>query len=386
MRLIPSDPDIETVLGRINDGSLDLQPDFQRGAVWSRPKQRLLVDSVLRSWYVPPIHVVLAKDDQQIVLDGQQRLRAIWEFSKGHFTVDGSAEPVDPEIESLDGLRYEDLPAPAKRRFNRFTLRLFEVVDYEAEEPYELFFRLNQPTTLTAAEKRNAFFGVPRQQVKQLASYAAQEGLSQERVGFSNARMAYEDIVARFLWTLEVGSLDEKVTASRITERYRKEAPFAEDVVKWGERSISVLFSSSSLDLELVRLNKATMHTWLCFVARALALECDISQLSDFIRVFESTRSRLRRESEIPNNLYQLPPALLDIFNDRATSRVNDVSSVLLRDVILWLCLAILDPKKEDLPGRLDVIQDALKTRERSTPLESTLLAACSEASWGSIA
>jgi hypothetical protein len=34
----------------LRDGSLDLQPDFQRGSVWSRPKQRLLIDSILRSW------------------------------------------------------------------------------------------------------------------------------------------------------------------------------------------------------------------------------------------------------------------------------------------------------------------------------------------------
>ncbi len=33
MRLIPSDPDIQTVFSRIKDGSLDLQPDFQRGEV-----------------------------------------------------------------------------------------------------------------------------------------------------------------------------------------------------------------------------------------------------------------------------------------------------------------------------------------------------------------
>jgi hypothetical protein len=64
MRLIPSDPDIATIVARITDGSLDLQPDFQRGAVWSKAKQRLLIDSILRSWYVPPIHVVRIEEDK----------------------------------------------------------------------------------------------------------------------------------------------------------------------------------------------------------------------------------------------------------------------------------------------------------------------------------
>src|SRR6187402_1945458 len=110
MRLIPSDPDISTIVGRIRDGSLDLQPDFQRGAVWPKPKQRLLIDSVLRNWYVPPIHVVRTPSDEQIVLDGQQRLRAISEFVDGVLTVDGRAEPLSPEIANLHGLHYQQLP------------------------------------------------------------------------------------------------------------------------------------------------------------------------------------------------------------------------------------------------------------------------------------
>src|SRR5262245_20484388 len=124
MRLIPSDPDVQTVVGRIKDGTLDLQPGFQRGAVWSRPKQRRLVDSILRSWYVPPIHVVRTEDDEQIVLDGQQRLRAIYDFVQGRITVDGKAEPGSRQVKQLDGLHYEELPPQVRRRFDRFTLRI----------------------------------------------------------------------------------------------------------------------------------------------------------------------------------------------------------------------------------------------------------------------
>ena len=33
MRLIPWDPDVETIARRIKTGDIDLQPDFQRGEV-----------------------------------------------------------------------------------------------------------------------------------------------------------------------------------------------------------------------------------------------------------------------------------------------------------------------------------------------------------------
>lgn len=379
MRLVPSDPDIETIVGRIGDGSLDLQPDFQRGSVWTRPKQRLLIDSIVRNWYVPPIHVVRTPDDQQIVLDGQQRLRAIWEFVKGQFGVDGTADPLNADVAAMDQLRYFELPPPVKRRFDRFTLRIFEVIDYEPEEPYELFFRLNQPTTLTSAEKRNAFFGIPREQVRLLTNTARDLGMTPERIGFSNARMAHEDVVARFLWTLEVGSLAERVTANRITARYRSDVPFNQDVLDWGRESLGRLFQCRSLDESSVRLNKATAHTWLCFVARGVRRTDSHASLERFVADVEMSRVMIKRH----NALGQSPTmrsSLLEILNDRATSRVNDVSSVLLRDVVLWL---MYSPRYRNVPvPEMERIAAEVDVDRGAGDLEPALIAAAEHVGW----
>ncbi|WEL43147.1 DUF262 domain-containing protein [Pseudomonas sp. CBSPBW29] len=87
MRLIPSDPDVETLVSRINSGEVDLQPDFQRGEVWSKSKKQRLIDSILRDWHVPPIHVIEDNYTGRLeVLDGQQRLAAIRDFVAGDFS------------------------------------------------------------------------------------------------------------------------------------------------------------------------------------------------------------------------------------------------------------------------------------------------------------
>jgi hypothetical protein len=140
MRLLPSDPDIETIVSRIKSGDIDLQPDFQRGEVWSRSKKQRLVDSVLRDWHVPPIHVIedIATRKQE-VLDGQQRLVAIRDFIDGEFPLDGQIEPIDEGLLPLHGYKYRDLPDVWKRRFNQFTIRLFRIVDYRPGEPGALF-------------------------------------------------------------------------------------------------------------------------------------------------------------------------------------------------------------------------------------------------------
>jgi uncharacterized protein with ParB-like and HNH nuclease domain len=77
MKMTPSDPDIQTIYSRICSGDLDLQPNFQRGEVWPTQKKRKLIDSILRDWHVPPVHVVVSERGRQEVLDGQQRLAAI---------------------------------------------------------------------------------------------------------------------------------------------------------------------------------------------------------------------------------------------------------------------------------------------------------------------
>jgi hypothetical protein len=384
MRLMPSDPDIATIVGRIRDGSLDLQPDFQRGAVWSRAKQRLLIDSILRNWYVPPIHVVRTAEDEQEVLDGQQRLRSIFEFVRGQLTVDGSAEPYSAEINALEGLKYDELPEQVKRRFDRFTLRIFEVIDFGPEEPYELFYRLNQPTTLTSAEKRNAFFGRPREQIRRLTEHAERTGMTPDRIGFSNARLAYEDVIARFVWTLEAGTLAEKVTAGRLTERYRVGLPFPASVLDWAAIAIDTFFGAPCLELESVRLNKATAFSWLCFTARGLERDADMGRLDEFVFRIESTRTRVRRLHSDSQLDHSGPhEKLYAIFNDRATSRVNDVASVLLRDATLWILFQTELGART--PKEVDVLASAATADIPLFELEDALIASVVAAGWSTL-
>src|SRR5687768_14304864 len=101
MKFDTKDPDVTTLMRRIERGRIDLQPDFQRGEVWTRPKKQRLIDSILRGWHVPPIHLVRRPSGYFDVLDGQQRLTAIRDFTQGQFPVKGDIEPLDARIKNL---------------------------------------------------------------------------------------------------------------------------------------------------------------------------------------------------------------------------------------------------------------------------------------------
>ncbi len=349
MRLTPADPDIRTLVDRIRDGSLDLQPDFQRGLVWSRSKQQKLIDSILREWHVPPIHVIRDSEQNEEVLDGQQRLEAIRAFTNDEFPVAGLTDPIDLNIVALDGLTYSRLPPKSRKQFDRFAIRVFTIVDFAPEEPYELFYRLNQPTTLTSSEQRNAFFGKAREQVKSLVSYAMKSGLGRDTVGFSNSRMAYDDVIARVCFTLERKSLGIKITSSDITDSYRSSDGFSEAAVQRTRDAIELMFSIDAFTGEL-RLNKATFYSWLCFFAEASKQSpshADRQIMSQFVIRFEYMRQIARLSEFSPHDKLVLPSssrqetaALFRVYSDRSIARVADVSSVLLRDLILWLAFA----------------------------------------------
>lgn len=116
--------EIQTILTRIAEGDINLQPDFQRGEVWSINKKKKLIDSILRNWNIPPIHVVEGNGGIDEVLDGQQRLNSIKSFYENDFAVAGSIQPTDPNIQALDGLFFKDLPPETQRKFKKYSIIL----------------------------------------------------------------------------------------------------------------------------------------------------------------------------------------------------------------------------------------------------------------------
>lgn len=345
MRLIPSDPDVETIVSRIKSGDIDLQPDFQRGEVWSKVKKQRLIDSILRDWHVPPIHVIESpKTRKQEVLDGQQRLASIRDFVDGMFSVDGQTPPLEPAIQSLDSMRYRDLPQEWKRRFNQFTIRVFRIVDYETSEPAELFFRLNQPASLTGAEQRNAFFGPVREQTKDLVKLLETRAQFKRSLAFSNSRMAYDDVLSRTALAVERRTLAEKITSGDLDTLYRGEKPLSDETIGLIRESIRRLDSAiGNSNDPIPKFNKATLFSWLIFLVRGLLAGKTSgfdSSLSRFLSSFEEMRSLASiGAAQSERTIAEIAPAgrLFSIYETRSSARVADVSSVILRDAVLWL-------------------------------------------------
>jgi hypothetical protein len=381
LKLEPWEPDLRSLRDRVQNGDLDLQPDFQRGIVWSKAKQQKLVDTMLRGWAVPAIHLLVHDDDKLSVLDGQQRLTAMIAFMDNDFEV-SSFLPHDTQLEHFVGKRFDDLPAAIQRRIYNFKVSSYRLYEYSPEEPHELFFRLNQPTGLTQAEKRNALIGGARGQAKQ-------SGWSKTNLGFENARLAYDDIIARFCEYLEEGRLSLAVDASRMEVRYRAQRGYSARTIDVAESVIRSLgtYAASAADPKL-RVNKATLLTWMLALARQL----QHPQLHsiDINGAFSGLELQRRHRIVMANEDEELKSqdTLAVLYIDRASLRVADVLSVMSRDIALWgaaILPTALTP--EELPSNMQSVLRAFRLNDSQglnlTSAEVLNLVDAEMLSWG---
>lgn len=177
---------VSGVVRRLNRGEIDLAPEYQRGRVWSRKRQALLIDSMLRGYDLPKFFVRSVEGGPQEVVDGQQRLTAIAAFFANEV-------PLPKESEPYAGKRHDQLPSEMQDLLDDYELHFSVISDADDEEVREMFLRLQMGVRLNAAEELNAVAGGMHKYVADLADLP----LFTERIAFSINRGAHRHVAAQ---------------------------------------------------------------------------------------------------------------------------------------------------------------------------------------------
>jgi hypothetical protein len=164
---------VSNFLGWQRDGTLILNPNFQRRPVWKTGAKSYLIDTILRGLPIPIIFLrELATDLKTFrpkteVVDGQQRLRTLLSFIMPDSLPDFQAERDDFRIKATHNKEYGDksfreLPADAQQQIldYQFSVHTFPS-DTDDREILQIFARMNSTgVKANAQELRNAeFFG-----------------------------------------------------------------------------------------------------------------------------------------------------------------------------------------------------------------------------------
>lgn len=142
MHLHHSVVEAEVLLTRIARG--DIETGWDAAGGWDRRRQQLLVDTVLREWPLPPV-VIAGDDESDVLLDGRERLLALWRFTRDEFPVAGTTPAGGENLEQLDGLTFGRLPERFRRRVQRYGVPVVRVPSRADGEVRELMARWDPP-------------------------------------------------------------------------------------------------------------------------------------------------------------------------------------------------------------------------------------------------
>jgi len=195
-----------------------LNPEYQRsGGVWTLEKKQLLMDSILNDYDIPKIYLhEFSREEKKsngysyAVIDGRQRLEAIWQFIEGHYVLSEDFIYQDDESIKLARLGYSDIATnypKIKIKFDSFVLPIIGVSTDDLDLIEDMFSRLNEAVPLNAAEKRNAIGGDLVQAIRNIA----QHQFFISKVAFTNKRYQHLEVAARFLFIEETLLVHNKI-------------------------------------------------------------------------------------------------------------------------------------------------------------------------------
>ena len=198
----PLDPPVKSLLDDIRTKTLIVNPEFQRRDVWDRTRKSRLIESLLLNIPIPVIFLAEDNDGTRVVVDGQQRLRAIEQFEAGQFALSG--------LQVLPGLnkkRWVDLtPKQARIILNRALRCIVISASSEPNLRFEVFERLNTGgISLNDQELRNSIY---RGAFNRFLNELAHEPTWLELLGRQEPdnRLQHHEMILRFLSMYEASN------------------------------------------------------------------------------------------------------------------------------------------------------------------------------------
>lgn len=275
---------------------IDPTPDYQRPPAWTLKQKQLLIDTILRGYDIPKMYwqrLPKGEEFQFAVIDGQQRLRTIWEFCNGDFALPRNMDAI--EGEKVAGLRYDQLDFELRSQFDIYPIDVVIVEEAvqtdEEDEVRDMFLRLQNGTTLKAQEKRNAMAGQMRDFVKQLAEHPFFKNCK-----FSNSRFTFDHIAAQMV-ALEMAGGPTSVRDSDLNRMYSKNNEFDANgpLAKKVKRVLDYLLRSFPQKTpELERYNAITLYCLASTLLESYVHAETEEALADWFISFETSR----RENE----------------------------------------------------------------------------------------
>jgi Protein of unknown function DUF262 len=117
------------------------KPQYQRSLVWTPHKKQLLIDSILRGYDLPKFYLRKSTEEgyDYEVVDGQQRLNAIWDFLHDNISLPDEAD--DLPHGNLAGKKCSELAHDLQDVFYGYQITVVCIEEWTDLEVRDFFLR-----------------------------------------------------------------------------------------------------------------------------------------------------------------------------------------------------------------------------------------------------
>ncbi|MEW6182504.1 MAG: DUF262 domain-containing protein [Bacillota bacterium] len=319
---------------------IDFEPPYQRrGRLWSKSDKAFLIDSIINQYDIPKVYIadftfgISSLNKKRLpyaIIDGKQRLEAIFDFFEGKLILDNNFQLEEDKNLSLGGLGYKDLqnmhPEVADI-FDNFHLSVMRVIADDEEKINQLFVRLNRSKPLTGAELRNAMSGP----VPELVRYITKHVFFKSYISFPNTRGQDLNAAAKLL-LFEYNKKPTETKKKHLDQFSEKAKDSSEKLELASRRVIDMLDRMSEIFLPSDRILSSAgnipVYYWLI---RESEQEAD-RYIREFLIQFEKQR---RRNRDLSKNKFKTGLDEELVLYDKLNRSTNDMKSHIERFRIL---------------------------------------------------
>lgn len=307
-----------------NRDRIDFSPYYQRfGGIWSLAKKKLLIDTIINDFDIPKFYInyfieqnnpLNINNKLYAVIDGKQRLHAIFDFLDNKFTLDKTCKIIETNV-SLDKYNFEkislDYPQIAKKILN-YILDIVFIVTDEDDRLEEMFLRLNGGVALTNAEKRNAISSYLNIRIRNIITTHL---FFTQKIRFKNPRFQHNDLLTKLLF-IEHNNFPCNLGNKELDDFIRSFAQENLESKTIIEKTLKVLdkFVEVFDNQDMLLRGKGIIPVYYQFLKENY--HNNSSSLTEFLKAFELIRID-NRNTEEPNSLLQE----FDLFNQQGVHR-----------------------------------------------------------------
>ncbi len=181
---------------RFRRGKLQLRPGFQRRIVWDFKKMSKFIESILLDVPLPYVYLAEEEDGTKVVVDGQQRLNAVFSFLDGSFRLQSCSI-----MSELNEKAFMDLDGQLQSKIEEKCPPIVLIKkESDSKMKFDVFERLNTGAVqLNAQELRNCINRGPfNDLINELSTYLPFRALLAFDRDRPHPRMKDNELVLRF--------------------------------------------------------------------------------------------------------------------------------------------------------------------------------------------